>query len=146
MDILLVLGSVTAQQYAPVRFAMLNRGLKPRVVRVSTKYTSDVDFVQAASLEALNKDNIGEDQFDDYVDNRVVELKELVIGESFGDKSITQVKAIIREPLGIDESYEEKMLWLTEELSIDLPDYTVMVGDDGSPWLQGAGYGELQIS
>jgi hypothetical protein len=146
MDILLVLGSVTAQQYAPVRFAMLNRGLKPRVVRVPTKYASNFDFGEAASLEALKNDNISEDQFSDYVDNRVVELKELVIGESFGNKSVDQVKAIIREPLGIDESYEEKMLWLTEELSINLPDYTVMVGDDGSSWLQGAGYGDLQIS
>lgn len=146
MDILLVLGSVTAKQYSPVRFAMLTRGLKPRLVRVSTKYTSEADFSSAASMEALSNDNISEDQFDDYVDNRVVELKELVIGQYFGDKSINQVKAIIREPLGIDESYVGKMLWLTEDMPINLPDYTVMVGDDGTFWLEGAGYGDLQIS
>jgi hypothetical protein len=146
MDILLVLGSVTAKQYGPVRFAMFTRGLKPQLVRVSTEYTLETDFSSVASMEALSNDTIGEDQFDDYVDDRVVELKELVIGQSFGDKSIDQVKAIIREPLGIDESYQSKMLWLTEDMPINLPDYTVMVGDDGTFWLEGAGYGDLQIS
>ena len=145
MDVLLVLGNVTAKQYKPVCYAMLNRGLKPKIVRVSTKLSTEVDFGNAALGEASTK-SLDDEQADDFTDARIGDLKEQIVGESFRDASIDQVVAIIREPLGLTESYQDKMLWLTKDLPINLPDYTVMIGDDGSFWLDGAGYGDLYVS
>jgi hypothetical protein len=145
MDILLVLGSVTAKQSSFLRFAMLKHGLKPRIVRVNTDMYTDHDF-DGYCLKEIERNNIPESQMMDYFETRTAELKQTIVNEAFGERSLVEVKAVLREPLGDHEDEVTKFAWLTDDLEFNLPDYTVMTGNDGSYWLEGAGYGHLVVS
>ena len=145
MDILLVLGNaVTKKHYAPVSHAMLERGLKPKVVRVSTELSTESDFIdRLVSFDEIDKLSLKE--IGDLVDSRSDVLKTQIIRESFGELSFDDVKAVVREPFGDDEDHETKMLWLTSQITPSYCEYTVIIGNDGNPWLQGEGYGDLNI-
>jgi len=144
MDILLVLGTVTKQHYGPITFAMLDRGLKPKVVRVDTKLSKETDFFDFLYRDAVS-DSQSLTHLSELMDSRTEALKQSIIRESFGLGSLDEVKAIVFEPLGDDESSSVKMAWLTDQISGDYAQYTVNVGNDGNPWLQGEGYGDLEI-
>ena len=145
MAVLLVLGNVTAQQIAPVLEAMNERGTKAATVHVSTKLPNESDFFNALYNTAESY-CYSPEAYEELTNERTETLKRKLISEAFGDQSLSDVQAIIREPFGDDESNAGKMDWLTDQIETDYAEYTVMRGDDGNPWLQGEGLGDLEIS
>jgi len=145
MAVLLVLGNVTAQQIAPVLEALNERGTKVATVCVSTKLAYESAFFNVLYNTAESYSYSPED-YATLTNERTETLKRQLISEAFGDQSLSDVQAIIREPFGDDESHVGKMNWLTDQIETDYAEYTVMLSDDGNPWLQGEGLGDLEIS
>ena len=142
MAVLLVLGNVTAQQIAPVLEALNERGTKVATVCVSTKLAYESAFFSVLYNTAESYSYSPED-YATLTNERTETLKRQLISEAFGDQSLSDVQAIIREPFGDDESNASKMRWLTDQAPEGCPEYTVMHGDDGIFWLQGEGLGDL---
>jgi len=142
MAVLLVLGDVTAQQIAPVLKALKERGTNAVTVHISTKLPDESAFFNVLH-NTPESYCYSPEAYEELTNERTETLKRKLISEAFGDQSLSDVQAIIREPFGDDESNAGKMDWLTDQIETDYAEYTVMRGDDGIFWLQGEGLGDL---
>jgi len=142
MAVLLVLGDVTAQQIAPVLKALKERGTNAATVHISTKLPDESAFFNVLH-NTPESYCYSPEAYEELTNERTETLKRKLISEAFGDQSLSDVQAIIREPFGDDESNAGKMNWLTDQIETDYAEYTVMRGDDGIFWLQGEGLGDL---
>ena len=142
MAVLLVLGDVTAQQIAPVLKALKERGTNAVTVHISTKLPDESAFFNVLH-NTPESYCYSPEAYEELTNERTETLKRKLISEAFGDQSLSDVQAIIREPFGDDESNASKMRWLTDQAPEGCPEYTVMHGDDGIFWLQGEGLGDL---
>jgi len=142
MAVLLVLGDVTAQQIAPVLKALKERGTNAVTVHISTKLPDESAFFNVLH-NTPESYCYSPEAYEELTNERTETLKRKLISEAFGDQSLSDVQAIIREPFGDDESNAGKMNWLTDQIETDYAEYTVMRGDDGIFWLQGEGLGDL---
>jgi hypothetical protein len=125
MDVILVLGSVTSKQYQPIRLALLRKGSRPRVVRISDQFTNESDFIMQTDANP----------------NYMQEF----IKEAFGDDSPADIVAIVQEETpestpDYDMPWEVRWNYVKTLAPEDTPSYVVENGLDGSSWLEGYGF------
>lgn len=145
MDVILVLGPVTAKQYSPLSFAMVKRGLKPRIVRFDQdENATNAGFVAAEANRLLEKEfDVKLMSLEDQERQTEILEENLLtkrINEAFGDIPLSDVRVIV-----FPYSPEERLLgsweWLIERLDVEAC-YTVHLHEkSGSHWLSGWGYG-----
>jgi hypothetical protein len=140
MDILLVLGSVTAKQYDVLRLAMLRRGMKPKIVRADTKLSTFNDFVNLIPVEHFNA------MSPDEVETFVTTTEGEQVAQIFGDYSLSDVRAVIWEPSTMTDHSTEKMSWLIDRLPSSIVHYALYEGENGEVWIDGDGYGHLMLA
>lgn len=120
MDILLVLGSVTARQYEPVRLGMLRGGLDPQVIRVGDEYRSSQKFVYDAW-----EDGSLDDASDAACDRAVAAVTEQFFVDKFGTTDPNEVvKAVVIAEASL-EDVEGAWEWLIELFGVEVPIYDV---------------------
>lgn len=142
MDILLVLGSVTAKQYEPLRLAMLDRGVKAKIVRIKGPHTSSDYFSQnlkewEEANGPMNEEKL--DDFDEWSDVRTKELLDASIKEAFKDGSIKDVRALL---FPLNATVGSDWNWITKSIPSSVPCYQVMRSEnDRSQYLLGTGFG-----
>lgn len=155
MDVLLVLGSVTSEQYGRIRLAMLRMGLKPKIVRVPAEYATTDAFRERALDEWQTNgkpiDWVDVDEWQtndksiDRVDVRAAEIEIDLMKRCFGDAQVSDVKAVVVEPK-LDDNSEDRGAywdWLTDQVPEDVATYLVRLGESGGFYLDGFGFGRL---
>lgn len=144
MDILLILGSVTQEQYSPLRLAMIRKGLKPVVRRIATS-SDELEFFFSARDE-WEKDNdfitqSNESDWKPWIRSREEELKTELLNSAIRGASFGDVKAILFQK---DAVIDKDWNWITNKIDDDTPCYRVEQSEsDGSQFLIGRGFGEV---
>lgn len=143
MDILLILGSVTAKQYEPLRLAMLDKGIKAKIYRVREESNPDF-FDQAFTEWERTNGSVGPDGIpsgDPWIENRVEELRKEAITWVMQDAAFSDIKAILFQKGAVIDS---DWLWFTKEIHVDTPCYRVEQSEsDDSQYLSGRGFGKV---
>jgi hypothetical protein len=145
MDILLILGSVTAKQYEPLRLAMLQQGRRPKIVRITKPRRSSGLFSKLLKEWESKNGTLNEENEDDIVDfsewseQRTDELLATIIKEAFNDSSTKEVKALLYPK---DATIGDDWFWITRSIPDTTPCYQVVKSEnDDTEYLEGYGFG-----
>ena len=140
MDILLVLGSVTAREYGRLRREMVDRGLNPMVIRI----TEDLEKIIGNITSQVAQ---GDEHFptEEAADAEIkLRFKHFILYKLDG-LNLRDVKAVIfaeKDPLE-DDGYERL---LASQILAGRPTYTVRRLENKFFELEGSGYGTLLAS
>lgn len=142
-QILLVLGNIRAEQYAPVLKKLTNEGLKPEIVRVGTRLATDSDFRDEVDGLGIPQEFREEGKYEQYHETKALQLQNQIIDACFAGWKLSDVIAVIRDDSS-DRIGVGHMAWLLERLSPTCLDYVVMNGYDGTQYIMSR-FGTLTI-